>query len=133
MNVDEEVIEAVRRWWGAWIRKDAGAAEITLDPTRADAPTLPGLGRHFEEAVAITDWDLFDLVTEPLGGMVVVSYCFRIQGKRGRRIFAWTGRATNVLSKQDDRWTHLFHHGVLDSGVRLPGSPVRDGESNSGD
>jgi hypothetical protein len=133
MSVDEEVIEAVRRWWRAWVGKDLGEAEIAPGPFFSEASRLLGSGRAFEEDVAVTDWDIFDPVTEPLGGMVVVSYCFRISGKRGRRSFEVTGRATNVLSKENDRWTHLFHHGVLESGNRLPAPPRGADTSKSGD
>jgi hypothetical protein len=130
MSADEDVVEAVRRWWWAWIRRDPGKADVAPEQTLSEASRLLGSGRTFEEEVAITDCDIFDPVTEPLGGMVVVSYCFRISGKRGRRSFALTGRATNVLSKENDRWTYLFHHGVLE---RLPASRSGEGESKSGD
>jgi hypothetical protein len=133
MSADAEVVEAVRRWWHAWVTKDLGTMEVVRGPSVSEASRLLGLGRAFEEEVAITEWDIFDPVTEPLGGMVVVSYSFRISGKRGRRSFAMTGRATNVLSKQGDHWTHLFHHGVLESGSPHPAPRPKGGASKSGD
>ena len=126
VDLHQEAFDAVREWWRAWVERDLGTVERMADPgyveqtgTRRLRPLGPT--ELIEEAtrdatqVAVTEWDVYDPVTRVFERTVSCSYCFRIAGRRGGREFAFSGRATDVLVKKDDRWTYVSHHGTLET------------------
>ena len=130
-RLHHDVFEAVRRWWRAWVEKDLETIERMLSPEyvergAAGPNQVVGPGelvqqatRYFEEC-SITKWALDDPVTEVLEHAVICSYRFRISGIRGNRHFVYEGRATDVLTKQEDLWTFVSHDGKLEN-TRLVG------------
>lgn len=121
--------ETVHRWWRAWIERDMkSVADMaagdyaerndmghlrTLSPARLnEILSCP------EGDCVITDWELSDPVTRLFEHVVVCSYVFRFSGRRGNQNFVYEGRATDVLSLKDGRWTVVSHEGVL-QGSRL--------------
>lgn len=130
MNPDlhEQALDALRKWWRAWVERDLDTVQGMLDPeysehgetVKLEPGTSTKIGQLIEEArqqsaeVSITEWEIYDTVTKLFENMVVCCYCFRISGRRGRREFTFAGRATDVLSLKEERWTVVSHHGTLD-------------------
>jgi hypothetical protein len=125
MDLHEEAFENVRKWWRAWVEKDVATLEQMLDRDYAELTAMRhfrpmGVDELLEEAnqqasrVSITHWEVFDPVTRLFESTVVCSYGFRISGERAGRGFAYMGRATDVLTRKDGRWTYVSHHATLE-------------------
>lgn len=121
----EEVFEAVHRWWRAWAEKDLETIERMLSPEyverSADAGTRPvGAGELIQQATrycqecSISTWELDELVAKVLEHAVMCSYRFRISGTRGAHRFVYEGRATDVLTKQQELWILVAHDSKLE-------------------
>jgi len=119
--------EMVHRWWQAWIERDmTRVAEMAAGDysERNDMGHLRTLGPgRLNELLScpegdcvITGWELSEPVTRLFEHVVVCSYVFRFSGRRGTQTFSYEGRATDVLSLQDGRWTIISHEGVLQGG-----------------
>lgn len=123
MEPKEEAFETVRRWWRAWAERDLPTVQDMLAPDYAELSEMGRFqplscaspGRPLED-VTITEWEIFDPVTKVFEFTVVCSYCFRISGVRGRKSFAFAGRATDVLSRRDERLCFLSHQRTLEGG-----------------
>ena len=124
-HLHEEAFEAVRRWWRAWVEKDLETIELMLSPDYLERdPTgnnpFVGPGELIRQATrycddcSITEWALDDPVAQELEHTVRCSYRFRISGMRGNRLFVYEGRATDVLTKKEGRWTFVSHDGKLE-------------------
>ena len=129
LDVHEEAFECVRSWWRAWAEKDLATLARMVGPgysertetrrTRSmDVDQLMEEATRCCEEVSITSWELSDPVTKLFQRVVVCSYAFRLTGRRGGRPFAFSGRATDVLSRDDDAFLLVSHHGSLDLAKR---------------
>jgi ketosteroid isomerase-like protein len=121
MEPQEEAFETVRRWWQAWAERDLPTVQEMLAPDYAEISEMgrfqplssPSADRAPED-VTITEWEVFDPVTKVFEFTVVCCYCFRLSGVRGRKSFAFSGRATDVLSRSGERWRFLSHQRTLE-------------------
>jgi hypothetical protein len=130
INLRAAAFDAVQRWWRAWIERDteavaelAGADYAERDDMGHLRKLSPGRLNELlsspEGDCVIREWELSDPVTRLFEHVVVCSYVFRFSGRRGRRDFLYEGRATDVLSWKDGRFSVISHEGVLHQGRRV--------------
>lgn len=119
--------DAVHQWWRAWVDRDERAVQEMasadyLEHTDMGRLKSLGSGRLIEvmscqgDDCLITEWELSDPVTRRFDHVIVCSYAFRFLGKRGTQSFLYEGRATDVLSRNEDQWVFVSHEGILQGG-----------------